>query len=62
MPKPPRSTPHSDLDGVREDEGNRIAEAERAGQDAGDLDRARRDSAGRPPDADDRPARGGRGG
>ena len=49
MPKPPRSTPHSDLDGVREDQRPIPDSAVEAGQDGKDLARAREQSAGRPP-------------
>ncbi len=52
MPKPPKSTPHSDLDGVREDQKPVVESAREAGQDGEDLERARRDSAGRPPQSD----------
>lgn len=54
MPKVPVSTPHSDLDGVRQDQ-RRIPDGARdAGQDAGDLEKARKQSAGRPPYSDDK--------
>jgi hypothetical protein len=49
VPKPPRSTPHSDLDGVREDQRPIPDGAREAGQDGADLSRARDESAGRPP-------------
>ena len=48
MSKPPESTPHSDLDGVRQDEDNIIDSANKAGQGAGDLARAKKQSLGRP--------------
>ncbi len=48
MPKPPPTPPHSDLDGVHRDAVSTPGAAAAAGQDAGDLDRARRGSAGRP--------------
>ena len=54
MTKPPASTPHSDLDGVREDQRPIPDSAREAGQDGGDLDRAREDSAGRPPVSNDK--------
>lgn len=59
MPKPPPTPPHSDLDGVHQDAASIPDAAAAAGQDAGDLDRARRGSAGRPapqrkPDGDSR--------
>jgi hypothetical protein len=57
MPKPPKTPPHSDLDGVHEDERPNIETANAAGQGAADLERARADSPGKPvPGAD----RGGR--
>jgi hypothetical protein len=49
VPKPPESTPHSDIDGVRKDQGRKAANARDAGEDSADLERAHRDSAGRPP-------------
>jgi hypothetical protein len=48
MPKPPRSTHHSDLDGVHEDEKSNVDSANEARQDSSDLARAREESAGRP--------------
>jgi hypothetical protein len=53
MTKPPRSTPHSDLDGVHEDERRNVDSARDAGQDSAALARARQESAGRPPHAED---------
>ncbi len=49
MNKVPKSTPHSDLDGVHEDRKAVIESAREAGQDSGDVEQARRKSAGRPP-------------
>lgn len=54
MPKPPSSTPHSDLDGVRQDQRPIPDSAREAGQDGSDLDRAGKDSAGRPPVSHDK--------
>jgi hypothetical protein len=54
VPKPPQSTPHSDLDGVHEDEKRNVDSANEAGEDSGDLERAHRHSQGRPPYSDDR--------
>ena len=48
MSKPPATPPHSDTDGVHQDQVDIVDVANRAGQDAGDLERARKDSAGRP--------------
>jgi hypothetical protein len=53
VPKPPEATPHSDLDGVHRDEKKNVDSANEAGQDSGDLERAHRGSAGRPPYSDD---------
>ncbi|HEY0412971.1 MAG TPA: hypothetical protein VGD66_07510 [Allosphingosinicella sp.] len=49
MPKPPKATPHSDLEGVHRDEKRNVDSANEAGQDSGDLERAHRGSTGRPP-------------
>ena len=49
MAKPPKSTPHSDLDGVHEDEKKNVDSARDSGQSAADLARARAGSKGRPP-------------
>ena len=57
MPKPPQSTPHSDLDGVHRDEKSNIDSANDAGQDSGDLAKAHERSPGRPPYSDDQPNR-----
>ena len=54
MPKPPESTPHSDLDGIRQDERPNVETATEAGQDGGDLERARKESKGRPPYSNDK--------
>jgi hypothetical protein len=57
MAKPPESTPHSDMDGVHEDESRTVGDVGKGGGDSGDLERARRGSAARPPHSDDQPAR-----
>ena len=49
MTKPPKATPHSDLDGIHEDERRNIDVAVETGQSSGDLARARKESIGRPP-------------
>lgn len=54
MPKPPKSTPHSDLDGIHQDERPNVETAREAGQDSGDLERARKESKGRPPHSNDK--------
>lgn len=53
MPKPPQSTPHSDIDGVHQDEKLNIDSANEAGQDTADLQRAHEGDAARPPYSDD---------
>jgi hypothetical protein len=57
VPKPPEATPHSDLDGVHRDEKRNVDTANEAGQDSGDLERARRGSTARPPYSDDKGGR-----
>jgi len=57
VPKPPATPPSSDIDGVDEDEVSNVDAANAAGQDAGDLARARDEAAGRPDFAEDRPNR-----
>ena len=53
MPKPPKSTPHSDIDGVHEDEARNVDSANAAGQHSGHLAEAKEKSKGRPPATDD---------
>ncbi len=53
MNKPPKSTPHSDIDGVRRDEKDIVEAAVEAGQDNEDLARASRESVARPDRSDD---------
>jgi hypothetical protein len=53
MPKPPESTPHSDLDGVHQDDERNTKVAQETGEGAADLKRAHEDSQGRPPYADE---------
>jgi len=48
MAKPPASPPHSDIDGVDEDEVRNVDAAIEADQDSKDLERARRLARGRP--------------
>lgn len=57
MSKPPKSTPHSDIDGIHEDEVRNVDSANRAGEDSADLELAREQSKGRPPHSDDQPDR-----
>ncbi|MGA9582273.1 MAG: hypothetical protein WBR13_09935 [Allosphingosinicella sp.] len=53
MSKPPKSTPHSDIDGVHRDEKPNVETAVEAGQDNEDLARASRESVGRPDHSED---------
>jgi hypothetical protein len=53
MPNPPRTPPSSDLDGVDEDALRNTEAAIASGQDAGDLERARREAAGKPAHSED---------
>ena len=48
MPKPPKTPPHSDLDGVNEDAVQNTDAAIASGQGTADLARARDEAAGRP--------------
>ena len=48
MAKPPKSPPASDIEGVDQDEVRNVDAAIEADQDAGDLERARKQAAGRP--------------
>jgi hypothetical protein len=54
--KPPTSTPHSDLDGVHQDERRNTDVAAELGQSAEDVEQARKQSRGRPP-VDDQKSR-----
>ena len=53
MTKPPKSTPHSDLDGVHRDEKPNVESAVEAGQGSEDLELASRENAARPDYSDD---------
>ena len=55
--KPPKSTPHSDIDGVHRDEKRNVDSANEAGEDSGNLGLAYDESAGHPEYSDDRPDR-----
>ena len=57
MSKPPKSTPHSDIDGIHEDERPNVDSAIEAGQDSSDLGLAHEESAGRPPYSEDKSKR-----
>jgi hypothetical protein len=54
LSKPPKSTPHSDIDGVHQDERPNVDGAIDAGEDTRDLGLAHEESAGRPRYSDDR--------
>ena len=62
MSKPPPSSPHSDIDGVHRDEKANVDSAIDAGQDSGDVARAKEQSIGRPKTSDDLPDSGDRSG
>jgi hypothetical protein len=51
--KPPKSTPHSDIDGVHRDEKPNVESAVEVGQDSEDLARAAKGNAARPDYSDD---------
>jgi hypothetical protein len=51
--KPPKSTPHSDIDGVHRDEKPNVEIAVEAGQGTEDLARASDENAARPDYSDD---------
>jgi hypothetical protein len=51
--QPPKSTPHSDLDGVHRDEKPNVESAAEAGEGAENLARASEESAARPDYSDD---------
>ena len=53
MSKPPPSTPHSDLDGVHQDEKPNVETAIQAGEDGGDVARAKEESIARPKTSED---------
>lgn len=53
MTKPPKSAPHSDLDGVHRDEKPNVESAVEAGQGSSDLARAAKENAARPDYSDD---------
>ncbi|MEA3051111.1 MAG: hypothetical protein QOG72_14 [Sphingomonadales bacterium] len=53
MSQPPKSTPHSDLDGVHRDEKPNVESAVEAGQGTDDLARAGDEAVGRPDYSDD---------
>ncbi|HEX8364078.1 MAG TPA: hypothetical protein VF603_02205 [Allosphingosinicella sp.] len=48
MAKPPKSTPHSDLDGVHRDEKPNVVTAEETGETTASLKLARDEARGKP--------------
>ena len=48
MAKPPKSTPHSDINGVHQDEKRNVDTAVEAGQGATSLARAKKEAKARP--------------
>ena len=48
MAKPPKSTPHSDMDGVHQDEKRTVDTTVAEGQGAASLARAKKESKARP--------------
>lgn len=53
MAKPPETTPHSDIDGVHQDEVRNTERAAEIGDSAEQLARAKEESVGRPEHIDD---------
>ncbi|HEX8482360.1 MAG TPA: hypothetical protein VF650_10685 [Allosphingosinicella sp.] len=53
MTQPPKSTPHSDIGGVHQDEKRNVDSAIEAGQGTEDLARAAEEDAARPDFSDD---------
>jgi hypothetical protein len=53
LSQPPKSTPHSDLDGVHRDEKPNVESAAESGQGTQDLARARDEAAAKPDFAED---------
>jgi hypothetical protein len=48
MPKPPKSTPHSDIDGVNQDQVRNTDAAEASGETTANLELARAQAKGHP--------------
>lgn len=59
MTKPPKSTPHSDIDGVHQEEESNVKVSSDLGQSAGALKKAKEKSTARPEYQDDGPGRTG---
>ena len=53
MAKPPKSTAHSDIDGVHRDEKPNVVVAQETGETSADLKLAGKEAKGRPPYSDD---------
>lgn len=53
MTKPPASTPHSDIDGVHQDERRNVDVATDLGESGEELERAAQEDVARPPHSDD---------
>jgi hypothetical protein len=58
MPKPPKATPNSDIDGVHQDEKRNTDVATELGNSAEELDRAQQEAAARPDYVDDQEDKG----
>ena len=54
MAKPPKSSPHSDIDGVHRDEKPNVVTVQETGETAADLKLARDEAAGKPPHVDEK--------
>ena len=54
MAKPPKSTPHSDIDGVHQDEKPNVVTAQETGETSADLKLAGKEAKGRPRYSDDK--------
>ena len=57
MAKPPKSTPHSDIEGVHQEEARNTDVASDLGQSAGALEHAKDEALARPEYQDDEPDR-----
>ena len=53
MAKPPKSTPHSDIDGIHQDEERNTDTATKIGQSGASLAHAKKEARARPPHLDD---------
>jgi hypothetical protein len=57
MAKPPKSTPHSDIDGIHQDEELNVKTAAREGQSGASLAHAKKEATARPQYAKDEPGK-----